>query len=275
MTPPLVPQRWRVERLQRELAGIFTLELVPAEPTAPFRFAPGQFNMLYHFAAGEVPISMSGDAGEADRLRHTIRVVGRTTQAMAGLAKGAILGVRGPYGTSWPLDAADGHDVVVVAGGIGLAPLRPAILALLAAREHYGRIVILYGARTPDEILFRRDLQRWRSRFDIEVLVTVDRAARSWTGNVGVVTSLIGRAGFDPVHAVAFLCGPEVMIRHTAIALEGRGIGPERIYASLERNMKCAIGQCGHCQLGPIFVCKDGPVLRYDLAGPLLERRQL
>jgi NAD(P)H-flavin reductase len=227
-------------------------------------FAPGQFNMLYVFGVGEVPISISGDPARPELLVHTIRAVGATTRALQRLRKGDWVGVRGPFGTAWPVAEARGRDVVLIAGGIGLAPLRPAIYHLLLHRPLYGRVVILYGARTPHDMLYTKQLRDLRSRFDIEVEVSVDRATVEWQGAVGVVTKLVQRSPFDPQSALAFICGPEVMIRYAAIALEQRGVPDAAIFVSMERNMKCAVGLCGHCQFGPFFVCKDGPVFRYD-----------
>ncbi|MEO1443893.1 MAG: FAD/NAD(P)-binding protein, partial [Chloroflexota bacterium] len=165
---------------------------------------------------------------------------------------------------SWPVEKAVGYDVVIVAGGIGLAPLRPALYHILAHRELYGKIVLLYGTRSPEDILFRRELESWRSRFDLDVYVTVDYADARWRGNIGVVTTLIPKAPFDPLHTIALVCGPEVMMRFTAQGLLKRGVALDNIYVSLERNMKCAIGFCGHCQFGPHFICKDGPVYAYS-----------
>jgi NAD(P)H-flavin reductase len=168
-----------------------------------------------------------------------------------------------------------GHDVVLVAGGLGLAPLRPVLYHVLAHRQEYGQVVLLYGARTPEELLYRRQLEHWRARFDMEVLVTVDRATGTWQGSVGVVTKLIARAPFDPPETVAMLCGPEVMMRFTIMALQQRGVAEDHIFVSMERNMKCAIGLCGHCQFGPTFVCKDGPVLPYDRIKPWFGTREV
>ncbi len=260
---PMRPRPYRIDRWIRELSDTFTVDLEPLEgPPAPFR--PGQFNMLYVFGAGEVPISISGDPARPERLVHTTRAVGQVTNAMKALRVGDTIGVRGPFGTPWPVEAAYGRDVVVAAGGIGLAPLRPLIHALLAERPRFGTVVLLYGARTPEDILFRRQLTAWRGRFDMTVHATVDRATGRWSGPVGMVTRLIARGGFDARDTVAFVCGPEVMMRHTAQALIDRGVLARRIHLSMERNMKCAIGVCGHCQWGPAFVCKDGPVFRYD-----------
>jgi len=256
-----------------ETEDTFTLRLDP--PTGDFAFEPGQFNMLYVFGIGEVAISISGATTDRDTLLHTIRGVGSVTRALRTLGPGDALGVRGPFGNSWPVDLAMGHDVVFVAGGIGLAPLRPAIYHVLANRADYGRVVLLYGARTARDILYTDELQEWRGRLDMDVLVSVDNADRSWRGSVGVVTKLIGRAPFDPHDAMAFVCGPEVMMRFTGRELVTRGVGPSMIHMSMERNMKCAVGFCGHCQFADRFVCRDGPVWTYDSMRDLLEVREV
>jgi len=164
---------------------------------------------------------------------------------------------------------------VVVAGGIGLAPLRPVLYWVLAHRADYGRVVLLYGARTPQDLLYRRELEQWRARFDVDVYVTVDRGSQAWRGGVGVVTSLIPKAPFDPRDAVAMMCGPEVMMRYTALELQRRGVPVGQIYVSMERNMKCAVGFCGHCQFGQYFVCRDGPVFPYDRVQELINRWEI
>jgi NAD(P)H-flavin reductase len=271
---PWVPLAYRVHRARRELADIATLELVPLAGEVP-SFLPGQFNMLYAFGIGEVAISMSGDPARTGAFVHTVRDVGAVSGAIARLGTGAVVGVRGPYGTAWPATAAEGSDVVIVAGGLGLAPLRPAIYQVLANRARYGRVVILYGTRSPNEILFRTELENWRRRLDIELMVTVDHADASWHGDVGVVPKLISRASFDPDHTVAMVCGPEVMMRFSATALLGAGVPVEQIYLSMERNMKCAVGLCGHCQFGPDFICKDGPVMSYDRIASFLAIREI
>lgn len=260
---PMRPRPFRIERWQRDLSDTFTVDLEPLEGP-PLTFLPGQFNMLYIHGAGEVPISISGDPAHPERLVHTTRAVGQVTNAMKTLRVGDVIGVRGPFGTPWPVEAADGHDVVIVAGGIGLAPLRPLIHAVLARRAKVGTVVLLYGARTPEDILYRKQVAGWRGRFDMTVHVTVDRATGRWSGPVGMVTKLIARGGFDARDTVAYVCGPEIMMRYAAQALIDKGVAPERLYLSMERNMKCAIGFCGHCQWGPDFVCKDGPVFRHD-----------
>lgn len=275
MVDPMIPTPFRVDAVRRELADTFTLDLVPAEGRHHFAFEPGQFNMLYHFGMGEVPISISGDAAEPGKLTHTIRAVGGVTKALFGLAKGDVIGVRGPFGTAWPMKIAEGSDLVIVTGGIGLAPLRPAILHVLANRKKYGNFALLYGARTPTDMLYRRQLESWRGRVDTQVHVTVDAASTDWQGNVGVVTKLVPRADIDPDHTVALVCGPEVMIRFTVQALNQRGITDDRIWVSMERNMKCAVGFCGHCQFGSRFVCKDGPVFRFDTIRDIFQVREI
>ncbi len=273
--PAMLPQTYQVQRVVRETHDTFTLELQPPPRGGVFRFSPGQFNMLYVFGVGEVPISISGDPMKGKTLVHTTRAVGTVTKAMYRLKKGDVLGVRGPYGTAWPVGKAIGCDVVIVAGGIGLAPLRPAVYQLLAEREKFGKIVILYGTRTPADILYRRELERWRSRFDLEVHLTVDRAMSGWRGSVGVVTTLIPKAPFDASNAVAMVCGPEIMMRYAVNDLSKRGVALDNIAVSLERNMKCGIGLCGHCQYGPEFICKDGAVFSYAAIKHLFTRREL
>jgi NAD(P)H-flavin reductase len=269
------PRPFRIVHVHQETHDTFTIALVPTEGARTFTFRPGQFNMLYAFGSGEVPISMSGHAGDVERVVHTLRAVGPVTDELHRLRAGAIVGLRGPFGTPWPVEAVEGSDIVLLAGGIGLAPLRPALYHVLARRERYGRVVVLFGARTPHDILFTREIELWRGRFDITVEVVVDRAATGWHGFVGVVTSLIPGAPFDPTQAVAMVCGPEIMMKFGVQELAARGVPASRVYVSLERNMKCAVGLCGHCQLGPTFICKDGPVYRYDTVSALLGVREV
>jgi NAD(P)H-flavin reductase len=268
----MAPRPFRVVRRCRETSDTWTLELEPAAGP-PLEVGPGQFTMLYAFGIGEVPISVSGDAGGP--LVHTVRNVGAVTAAICGSRPGAVLGVRGPFGNSWPVEESVGSDVVVVAGGIGLAPLRPAVYHVLARRSDYGDVALLYGSRTPRDLLYRRELERWRGRLDLQVDVTVDRAMEGWRGQVGVVPKLIGGARFDPESAVAMVVGPEIMMRFAAEALLARGVPAERIYVSMERDMKCGLGWCGHCQLGPTLICRDGPVYCWNEIGPLMEVREL
>lgn len=269
---PMMPQFFRVLRRRRELADTWTLDL---EPGGDFEFLPGQFNMVYAFGIGEVPVSISGDPAQPETLVHTIRAVGRTTEALCAAEPGSEIGIRGPYGTAWPVAAAEGGDLLVIAGGIGLAPIRPALYHVFANRSKYKRVSILIGGRSPDALLYPEEIRRWRSRFDAYVDVTVDTSNSRWRGNVGVVTTLIKRAPIDPEATTAFVCGPEVMFRYAALGLAKVGVAPARTFVSMERNMKCAIGFCGHCQFGPDFVCKDGPVFAFDRIERLLRVREV
>ena len=268
---PMLPRPFRVREVRREIHDTLSLALEAADGRGPLEFRPGQFNMLYQPGVGEVPISISSDPGEPERLVHTIRRVGAVTRALCAASAGDLLGVRGPFGTAWPVDAAVGDDVVFVAGGVGLAPLRPALYRVLARRADFGRVVLLYGARTPHDLLFRDELEAWRGRFDLEVGVTVDNAGdNGWFGDVGVVTRLIRRAPFEAGHTTAFVCGPEVMMRFTVRELGDRGVGADSVHVSLERNMRCGVGLCGHCQLGPELVCTSGPVYPLSRVDDLL-----
>lgn len=270
----MLPVPWVVTRIHKDTRDTFTLDLAP-EDGRPFNFLPGQFNMLSVFGIGEVPISISGDPEDKKRLLHTVRRVGNVTDAMGQLDKGDRIGVRGPFGTPWPVEEGIDRDVVVVAGGIGLAPLRPAILEIVAHRDHFRNIVILYGARTPSDILYRRDLEKLSARLDIQVFVTVDRATAGWRGSIGVVTPMIRRSPFDATNAIALVCGPEIMIRYATQEFVRRGLPTERLFVSMERNMKCGIGLCGHCQFGTHFVCRDGPVFSFGQIDPLLQVREI
>ncbi|MFF3518345.1 FAD/NAD(P)-binding protein [Streptomyces sp. NPDC002573] len=266
----LVPLTHRVVRRQPETVDTVTLDLEPVGKSL-LPFTPGQYAMVYAFGVGEIPVSVSRTAGNG-RLTHTIRAVGAVSRALCGLQTGSSVGVRGPFGTSWDVTAARGRDVLVVAGGIGLAPLRPLIHAVLDEGHAYGRLNVLAGARTPDDLLYQDEVPAWRRPFSA---VTVDRPTGDWTGRVGVVTTLLDEAQFTPAVTTAFVCGPEVMIRATARELIHRGVRPDRVRISLERNMRCATGHCGHCQLGSLLLCRDGPVVGYDLAEPLLTVREL
>ena len=270
----MMPVLHRVTGKRRETADTWTLELEPAAGGLP-AFAPGQFAMLWSGGVGEVPISTSADLTRPGALVHTVRAVGSVTRTICAAEPGDVLGVRGPFGTAWPLAGAEGRDVVVVAGGIGLAPLRPVVWHVLANRHRYGRLVLLYGAREPAQLLYPDDLERWSHEEDVEVRLTVDAAGREWTGAVGVVPGLIRRAGFEAENAVAMVVGPEVMMRFSVQALRDRGVAAADIHVSLERNMQCAVGHCGHCQLGPLFVCKDGPVFCHADIERWLDIREL
>jgi NAD(P)H-flavin reductase len=272
MTAAMTPLRYRIVDRRVELADTVTIELSPLDtPIAPYQ--AGQFTMVYAFGVGEVPISISGDSSSST-LVHTLRAVGAVTQALHDAPVGTVLGIRGPFGTSWGAPPPTHDDVVIIAGGIGLAPLRPAIRDVLRERDRYRRVCVLIGARTPADLLYQEECTDWGNA-GAEVLVTVDRADSSWTGSVGVVPTLLDEVDFDPLRTTAYVCGPEVMMRFAAIALRHREVPAEAIRVSLERNMRCAIAWCGHCQLGPLLVCRDGPVVGYDLAEPLLAVKEL
>jgi NAD(P)H-flavin reductase len=270
---PMVPIRYAVRERVEETADTVTLSLEPVEGQIG-EPAPGQFTMLYAFGAGEAPISVSGCPQVVGALTHTIRAAGPTTRALCRLGPGSMLGVRGPFGAGWPLERAAGGDVLVVAGGIGLAPLRPIIHGVLAARDRFGKVGVLMGGRTPAELLYRAEVATWRDRGDLMVAETVDAASPSWHGCVGLVTALLDQVPTVPSRTTAFVCGPEVMMRVVARRLVEDGVDPARVFASLERNMHCAVRLCGHCQLGPLFVCADGPVLSWARVAPLLAVRR-
>jgi len=271
----MVPALFLVDHVRRETRDTTTVELVSVANGQGMRFAAGQFNMVYVFGVGEVPMSITGDPGRPERLIHTTRSVGAVSVAIGKLKPGDVVGIRGPFGTAWPLQEAGGKDIVVVAGGIGLAPLRPALYHIRANREKYRNVFLLYGGRTAGDLLYVKELERWWSESVFRIEMTVDRAPASWHGTVGVVTSLIPRISVDPKQSVALVCGPEIMMRFTARELERYGMEQTQISVSLERNMKCAVGFCGHCQFGAKFICRDGPVFRADKIVPLLGMREL
>lgn len=267
-----VPVAYRVVHTVDETHDTARIDLEPAAPAALPPFAAGQFAMMYAFGVGEIPISVSGI--ESRRLSHTVRAVGATSAALRALRAGATVGLRGPFGIGWDLKGAEGRDLVIIAGGIGLAPLRPVVIEALAAPERHGRVNVLIGARTPGDLLYASEIEQWRAH-GAQVLVTVDRPETGWQGDVGVVTALLDRAQFDPGNTSAFVCGPEVMIRAAARDLSRRGLDSDRIGVALERNMHCGIGHCGHCQLGPLLVCLDGPVVPWSRAKTLVSVREL
>jgi NAD(P)H-flavin reductase len=262
-----------VRSRRRETHDTWTLRLEPVAGEGDPRVRPGQFTMVYAFGVGEVPISFSGDS--RGPLVHTVRAVGSVTKAVCAARRGSVLGIRGPFGNAWPVEKAAGGDVVIVAGGIGLPPLRPALYEVLHRRRDYGEVALLYGARTPADLVFGAELERWAARDDLQFDVTVDSAESGWRGKVGVVPKLVAGSRFDPGSATALIVGPEIMMRFSAEALMDRGVPPERIHVSMERNMQCGMGHCGHCQLGPTLICRDGPVYRWDYLAPLLSVREL
>ncbi|EQD63555.1 oxidoreductase FAD/NAD(P)-binding domain protein [mine drainage metagenome] len=272
---PWVPLPFSVRERKSETPDTVTIVLAPQNRSRALSFLPGQFNMLYLFGVGEAPISICGNTDWKDRYVHTIRGVGKITTALCRSGPGSVVGVRGPYGIGWPLDQAYGKDVVIVGGGLGLPPLRPLLYELLRRRDQFGRIEVIYGARTPKDLVYYDEIQSWRARSDLRFQTTVDAAEREWYGDVGVVTARLPDARFEPKQTVAYLCGPEIMMKLTAQALVARGVAPDSIWLSMERNMKCAVGICGHCQFGPDFVCRDGPVFRYTAIERALSVREI
>jgi NAD(P)H-flavin reductase len=274
-TDPMLPQPFVVREVSKETPDTFTLRLAPEDITTGSVFQPGQFSMLWAFGVGELPISISGDPALHECLVYTVRSVGQATHSLVNQKVGSSVGVRGPFGVGWPVEAARGRDVIVIAGGIGLAPLRPVIYQVLQNRKDYGRLVIIYGARSPRDLLYRKELAKWAHSPETQVLVTVDYGGLSWRGHVGVVTSLFKYSRLHSACSLAMVCGPEIMMRFVIRELEGQGLSRDDIYLSMERNMKCAVGFCGHCQYGPHFICKDGPVFRCEQVRPLWEKYEL
>jgi NAD(P)H-flavin reductase len=268
-----IPLRVVSARAETDETATIVLERPASGPIATG--VPGQFNMLYPFGLGEAAISISGDTADGSRIVHTVRSVGPVSAAIDRLRPGETLGVRGPFGIGWPVDRARGRDVVLVAGGIGLAPLRPVIYAVLRERAAFGRLLVLYGARQAKDMLFRDELAQWEARSDLELYTTLDTADAAWTGRVGFVTALLPMLRFQRGNAVVMACGPEIMMRATANALLPTGVRADAIFVSMERNMKCAAGLCGHCQFGPHFVCKDGPVFPYGRVRELMTVREI
>jgi len=265
---------YRVVKRAREAPDTYTIRVKPITG-AETGFRPGQFCMLYAYGVGEAPISISGGSSSGDFREHTIRSVGKVSRALSSAAINSRIGVRGPFGRGWPVEEAEGRDIVVVGGGIGLAPLRPLIMHILRNREKFGRLYLLYGARTPADLLYKRELRSWRSRLDFQVLVTVDKGDEKWRGYIGVVTTLFSHLRLDPSNTVSYICGPEIMMRFTVQELKSQGIPDDRIFISMERNMKCGVGLCGHCQFGPFFICKDGPVLSFADVSNFFGRREV
>ena len=273
---PWHAQLVRIQRIVQEVPGVATYELAFEDEAVArtYRFTPGQFNMLYLPGFGESAISISSDPAQCDALLHTVRIAGNVTRALASMRVGDQLGVRGPFGTGWPVAACRGRDVVIACGGIGLAPLRPAIYDIINHREDYGRVFLLYGARTPKDLLFASEFDAWCAA-DIQVEVTVDLGDPDWMGHIGVVPILFYRLRLNAAQTRVLTCGPEIMMRFVIFEALARRVKPEHIHLSMERNMNCAVGFCGHCQLGPAFVCKDGPVFTYQRMEPYLHLEEL
>lgn len=265
----MIPEWATIERVKHETADVATYTITFDDPAVRqhYRFLPGQFNMLYLPGIGEAAISISSNPGRPETLLHTIREAGNVTGALAYLNAGDALGVRGPFGSAWPVDQAEGSDLIIVGGGIGLAPLRPVIYHVIGHRHNYGQVTVLSGARAPADLLYPDEYDTWREA-GIDVIVTVDRADSSWRGHVGVVPMMFYRLRPDPRRTVVFTCGPEIMMRFVIYEAMAHRIAKDRIFVSLERNMKCAAGFCGHCQYGPTFLCKEGPVLNFEQIEP-------
>jgi len=265
MNTALLPKVAEVVRRTQESPSIFTLSLRLADPArhAAYRFQPGQFNMLYLYGVGEIPISIVSDPEDGDLLEHTIRVVGRVTRGFAALQPGDQIGIRGPYGRGWPLQAARGRDILLLTGGLGCAPLVSVINYITRRRNDYGRLAILQGVKHMDDLIWRERYAHWAALPDTQVLLAADVAGAGWSWHVGLVTDLIGRIGFNVRGALAMLCGPEPMMLTSVRQLIARGVAEQDLWMSLERNMQCAVGHCGHCQFGAAFVCQDGPVFNY------------
>jgi sulfhydrogenase subunit gamma (sulfur reductase) len=274
---PLVPcEAVVVDRIQ-EAKTIFTLRLRLTDSTLRQRycFAPGQFNMLYLFGVGEVAISIVSDPQDETLIDHTIRNVGRVTHRLSLLRPGDHLGLRGPYGTGWPLAAGMGSDILLVTGGLGCAPLVAVINYIILRREQFGRFTIIQGVKHAEDLIWRDRYAYWQSLPDTHVLLAADHGGALWPGHVGRVTELFDQISINPLHTKVMMCGPEAMMRVAAKQLVNRGIAESRIHLSLERNMHCAIGHCGHCQFGPAFVCRDGPIFPYPRVKHLLAVRGL
>lgn len=262
---PMAPHWAEILDIVQEAQGMstFWMKFCDEDTCKEYRFKPGQFNMLYLPGYGEAAISISSDPADQARFGHTVRFVGNVTHAMRRLRPGDRVGVRGPFGTPWPLEELECHDITIASGGIGLAPLRPAIYQIMHNRERYGKVLLLYGARSPEDLLYPREYKDWKAH-DIQVCTTVDRADESWTGSVGVVPMLFYRYRIDAPKSAVLTCGPEIMIRFVVFEALARRVPANHIFVSLERNMKCGVGSCGHCQQGEYFICKDGPVFRFD-----------
>lgn len=269
---PMIPKWAEIIKIEDEAPQVktFWLKFVDQEVQETYTFRAGQFNKLTVPGYGEAAISISSDVTEPELVGHTIRMAGNVTNAINRVQVGGVIGVRGPFGSHWPIETMKGKNVYIAAGGIGLPPLRPVIYHIMKNREDFGEVVLLYGARTPKDLQFQDEYETWREA-GIQVMITVDQADEHWTGQVGVVPMLFYRLRMDPENSIALTCGPEIMIHFVVYEAIARRIPKDQIFVSLEKNMACGFGSCGHCQLGPYFVCKDGPVFSYEQVGPYLE----
>jgi anaerobic sulfite reductase subunit B len=276
MSPLLIPRPYRVLDKVREVADTWTLHVTPVDGSLP-EFEPAQVSMLGAFGVGEAAISISSATDQTDHHAYTIRAAGPITHALTDTPIGGVITVRGPFGNQWPLADVDTNQLAIIAGGLGIAPLRAAVHSVVAQLERFDRVGVAYGAKTPDDLIYVDDLERWRD-CGVEVALTVDRPNGEWIGSVGVVADLLGAdpgLDFDWTDTTVFLCGPDVMMHFTAAALLRLGVTADRIWMTLERNMQCGNGLCGHCQLGPVIVCRDGPVISYARVGPFHQIREL
>ncbi len=275
LSDPMIPRPAVIREIRPEAYGIstFSVEFLHQQDREAFSFSPGQFNMIYLPSYGESAISISSDPATPQRIDHTIRFAGSVTRALARLEPGDMIGLRGPFGSSWPVTKATERDLLIVAGGIGLAPLRPVLYTVMQNRGSFRRVILLYGARTPADLLYSDELEEWKTH-EIEVHVTVDRADETWKGHVGVVPLLFYRIRLEEKNTVVMTCGPEVMMRFVIYESIARRIDREDIWVSLERNMKCGIGFCGHCQFGPQFICREGPVLAFPRIEPFFLKEE-
>jgi NAD(P)H-flavin reductase len=266
---PMIPHWAELVEIQPEAPGVSTYWIKFQDPVIQetYFFNPGQFNILSVPGYGEAAISISSDTQDLETVGHTVRLAGNVTNAIARLKVGDTVGVRGPFGSFWPIEEHTGKDIYIAAGGIGLPPLRPVIYHIMKNRANYGEVVVLYGARTPQDLQFKGEYETWR-KADINVMVTVDRADDRWEGTVGVVPLMFYHLRMKPNTSVAYTCGPEIMMRFVVYEALARRLTEEHVHVSFERNMKCGFGSCGHCQLGPFFVCKDGPIFSYKQLRP-------
>lgn len=266
MKNPLKPERVVIKGIKKQTydTTTYTMAFEDNGIQASYSFQPGQFNMVSLFGIGEAPISLSSEPQRKDSFDHTVRAVGSVTKALARLQEGDIVGIRGPYGSSWPIEEARGKDILIVAGGIGLAPLRPFITYMLSNPSQFGKSEILYGAQTPQDLLFADEFKAWQSG-NTKVFLSADRVPKGvvWIHKVGVVTTLFDKVTITPEKSVVLTCGPEIMMKFVVIELLRRGFSEDQIYISLERRMECGVAMCGHCQIGPKYVCQDGPVFAY------------
>jgi len=257
-------QSARIVQRREEVEGVITLDITLDDEgaRAEYLFAPGQFNMLYAFGVGEAAISIASSSANPALLSHTIRMVGQVTNALGRVSVGGSIGLRGPFGSHWPVERARGGNLILIAGGIGLPPLRPVIDRVIRNRVDYDRVALVYGAKTVSDLLYPYEYDLWK-RNGIEMIVTVDRADDSWKGERGVVPAALKKLRLRGSNHTAFMCGPEIMMKYAVQECLNREVAEDSIFVSLERNMKCACTFCGHCQIGPEFVCRDGPIFSY------------